>query len=270
MASFPCLGPARALQPNPAPFCAPDRKEPQFYRGLRIGADTQLHDQLLGLIGQILPFPSSGSSPFVIDLGCGEGALAQRLFDQGFRVLAVDKEPEIFRGSGPAFIEADFDRPASAQSALASWSNQADLVLAVEVVEHLRRPYDFLELCFAVCRPGGHLLITTPNVASWWSRIWFLLTGELWGFQTESFADPGHIHPLTHLELGFLLGEVGFEICGWYLGGCLPVIWTYNWKRLLVSLLVLPLRPLMRGPKDGWTICFHARKPAAAEAPSDS
>ncbi|MCS7238366.1 MAG: methyltransferase domain-containing protein [Thermoguttaceae bacterium] len=268
MPSFPPLMPPQYLEPSPSPIVARDKKEPAFYRGLQIGADTHLHDQLMGLIRKIFPSGEAGRAPLALDLGCGEGALAQRLFDEGFQVVAVDKEVGVFRGNGPSFLHVDFDQPTSAQAALAPWNGKADLVVAVEVIEHLRRPYDFLVLCHFLCRPGGHLIITTPNVASWWSRLWFLLTGELWGFQPESLADLGHIHAWSCLELGFVLSEVGFEVRGWYLGGCLPVIWTYNWKRLLASVLMLPLRPLMRGPKDGWVVCFHAQKPLAGGASS--
>ena len=92
------------------------------------------------------------------------------------------------------------------------------------------------------------------------SRFWFFLTGELWGFNPESWSDPGHVHPITPTEMRGLLRENGFECREVMAGGNLPVIWAYNWKRLLVSLLVLPLRLMMRGEKDGWVLCYHARR----------
>jgi SAM-dependent methyltransferase len=255
--------PVKKLEPNPAPLFARDRKVPEYYRGLRAGADTHLHDQIFRLVLRINPPDGAERKPLVLDLGCGEGALAQRLWDAGYFVIGVDKEREAFRGCGPHFIHADFDRPEEAEKALRDWMAKADLVLAVEIIEHLRRGWDFLELCYKLARPGGQLVVTTPNVASWWSRFWFLLRGELWGFGTESWADPGHVHPYTAVELKNLVEEVGFRVCGVYLGGCLPIIWGYNWKRFVASIVMLPLRPFMDQLRDGWVLCIHAEKSGA-------
>jgi len=133
-----------------------------------------------------------------------------------------------------------------------------DLILAVEVIEHLQSPWHFLAACRRLSSNRTQLIVTTPNVGSWWSRLWFLLTGEPWGFSPESWTDPGHIHPLTETEMRGLLSANGFACKSVSLAGNLPIIWAYNWKRLLASLLMLPLRPLMRGEKDGWVLCYHA------------
>jgi SAM-dependent methyltransferase len=260
----------KKLEPNPAPFFAWDRKTPQYYRSLRIGADTHLHEQIFSLIARVIPPENAGRQSLVVDLGCGEGALAQRLWDAGYSVIGVDKQREAFRAWGPRFVFADFDRPEEAEGFLSEWMGKVDLVVAVEIIEHLRRPWEFVQLCHKLARPGGQLVVTTPNVASWWSRLWFLLRGELWGFGFESWHDPGHVHPFTYVELEKLLEEVGFRACGVYLGGCLPVIWGYNWKRFLASLALLPLRPLMGGFRDGWVLCIHAEKPVNGESPNSS
>ena len=56
------------------------------------------------------------------------------------------------------------------------------------------------------------------------------------------------------------LRENGLECLSLAVGGNLPIVWAYNWKRLLISIAMLPLRPIMRGEKDGWVLCYHVKK----------
>ncbi len=247
--------------PNPAPWFGTDRKRPHHYRGLRMKTDTHLHEQLEAMIVKLVPPGSAdGPRPHVLDLGCGEGALSQRLCDLGYEVVSVDVDAAGFKAEGPTFVAVDLNDPSAVQTFLDDYTEKPDLVLAVEVVEHLRNPWDLLAVCRRLCTERTHLIITTPNVASWWSRLWFFRTGDMWGFNPESWASPGHINPITVTEMRGILRESGFECLSVTAGGTLPVIWAYNWKRLLVSILMLPLRFLMRGEKDGWVLCYHARK----------
>jgi SAM-dependent methyltransferase len=223
--------------------------------------DTNLHEQLEGLIVELAPPGASADrKPRVLDLGCGEGALAQRLADLGYDVVAVDCDSAQFRARGPAFVCLDLNDPAAVERFVAEHHGAFDLVLAVEVIEHLRSPWGFVAACSRLCRADSHLVLTTPNVGSWWSRVWFFLTGDLWGFQAESLRDPGHISPLPVTTMKWLFERNGLECVGGMAAGSLPVVWAYNWKRLLLSLVLLPVRWLMRGEKDGWTLCYHARK----------
>jgi SAM-dependent methyltransferase len=243
-----------------APWFGRDPKTPQHYRGLRMMSDTHLHDQLQELIGKIIPPTAvSGRKPMLLDLGCGEGALSQRLFDLGYDVLAVDCDSTQFKALGPTFLCADLNDPQSCERFVAEHSGKFDLILAVEVIEHLHSPWNLIATCRRLCREDTHLILTTPNVGSWWGRLWFFLTGELWSFGQESLDDPGHISPLPAAIMKRLLKENGFECLSVTPGGCLPVVWAYNWKRLLLSLALWPMRCLMRGEKDGWVLCYHAK-----------
>ncbi len=226
--------------------------------------DTHLHEQLETLIGQLVPpGVEGGEKPLVIDLGCGAGAMAQRLFDLGYEVVAADRDRQTFAATGPRFVELDLDDQAAMDRFIEQHAGAARLVLAVEVIEHLHDPWRFLGNCRRLCNANTHLLITTPNVASWWSRLWYVIHGEPWGFGPESWHDPGHINPITATEMQGILRACGFGQVEVYPAGCMPVIWAYNWKRLLASLVMLPLRPVMRGHKDGWVLCFHAVATAA-------
>lgn len=251
--------------PPAAPWFGADRKPPQFYRGLRIKTDTHLHEQLQAWIAEVLPAATPRGKAMVLDLGCGEGALSQRLHDEGYGVVAVDVDAASFKAEGPQFMSADLNDGSAIDRLVGDLAGSFDLVLVVEVIEHLHDPWRLLAACRRLCRPDGHLVLTTPNIGSWWGRFWFLLTGDLWGFGAEGWTDPGHINPLSLTELKGLLNDSGFG-CQWVrAAGSLPVIWAYNWKRLVVSLAMLPLRLVMRGEKDGWVLCLHAT-PSAKNA----
>jgi 2-polyprenyl-3-methyl-5-hydroxy-6-metoxy-1,4-benzoquinol methylase len=222
--------------------------------------DTNLHVQLEAMVARWVPVKSqSGPPPRVLDLGCGQGALAQRLFDLGYEVIGVDRDPVEFKASGPQFIAADLNDPAAVDRLVGRFARSVDLILAIEVIEHLRCPWEFLAVCRQLSGRHTHLLVSSPNVSSWWSRFWFFLTGDLWGFNAESWDDPGHVHAVTVTEMEGMLRENGFECHEIVAAGSLPIIWAYNWKRFMVSLFMLPLRLVMRGHKDGWVLCYHAR-----------
>jgi len=51
-----------------------------------------------------------------------------------------------------------------------------DLVFAGEIVEHLYNPDGLIASCLLALRPGGHLIVTTPNLACFYNRV-FLLMG---------------------------------------------------------------------------------------------
>lgn len=69
-----------------------------------------------------------------------------------------------------------------------------DLVVALEVIEHLESPLGFLRETAKLTRPGGYVVLTTPNVDNFPSRILFGLRGQLRG--ASATDDPGHISPI--------------------------------------------------------------------------
>jgi SAM-dependent methyltransferase len=241
---------------NASPFAsAVDRKPAEFYRGIRVKADLGLHEQVAA---QVMALCADGGE--VLDLGCGEGALSQRLADVGYRVLSVDVEEAVFRASTP-FVRLDFNAQSSMDDFVSTHANRFDVVLGVEVIEHLQDPWRYLRNLTAMARPGGLILVTTPNVTSWYSRIRFLFTGRL-----HQFADSdrlyGHINPVAEDELRYIAASVGLDTLSIKPGGWLPKLWLAGEvRRVGANVLGFILRPLMRGTRDGWCLIAVMRKP---------
>jgi SAM-dependent methyltransferase len=79
---------------------------------------------------------------------------------------------------------------------------QFDLVVSVEVLEHLPAPLTHLREVSRITRPGGLLLLTTPNFNGLSRR----LLGMRW-----RVIDPEHLGYLTPLTVSRLLREVGYR-----------------------------------------------------------
>ena len=93
-----------------------------------------------------------------------------------------------------------------------------DLVTCTEVVEHLENYRRLLREMYRVLKPGGTVIITTPNVLNLQSRFRFLFFG-FWNLfgplpvgRSEAFSTVGHITPVPYFYLAHALAEAGLTV----------------------------------------------------------
>jgi 2-polyprenyl-3-methyl-5-hydroxy-6-metoxy-1,4-benzoquinol methylase len=142
----------------------------------------------------------------ILDLGCGTGAWLERLADNGFENLhGVDADTEQNVGIRATVTQANLDT-AGWEKKLGSY----DLVTAIEVLEHLENPGQFLTQVAHLLNDNGQLLLTTPNVHSVICRLRYLVLGKLKQFDDK--GDPTHIYPVFAENLEKLLLRRGLEI----------------------------------------------------------
>jgi len=102
----------------------------------------------------------------LIDIGCGGGLLAEPMARLGFDVTAIDASAE---NIGTARAHADEQgleigyRAATAEQLLEEGAGPFDVVLAMEVVEHVADPAAFLQTCARLVAPGGVMVTATLN-----------------------------------------------------------------------------------------------------------
>jgi SAM-dependent methyltransferase len=87
-----------------------------------------------------------------------------------------------------------------------------NLVLLLDVIEHLVNPGLALANIAQVLPPNGQLVITTPNPRWSRSRLWALLHGTLSCFTQQDLDSNGHVFPVWPHILEKMLHDSGFEI----------------------------------------------------------
>ena len=231
-------------------------KPDQFYKKLLIKADLGLHEQIAQAIAEKSP---KGSK--VLDFGAGEGALSERLYDMGYRVTAADKDAENFKSKNSEFSLINFDKPNEVDAFVLAHRNKFDIVLGIEVIEHVQDQWKYVRQLMDMTKPGGVVLITTPNTSSWLSRIIFLFTGRFHQF-SDADLSYGHINPISPWQMNLIMKDLGACNIEIRSAGTLPPIYiTRSIKLLLANFLALIFRPFSSGLLDGWCIMVIGQKP---------
>ncbi len=107
--------------------------------------------------------PFAGLS--LVDIGCGGGLLAEPIARQGFTVLGVDASEEsvaIAVAHARTTNSAAIYRCAAVET-LAAEGADFDVVLNMEIVEHIADLPAFLTSCSAILKPGGLMFVATIN-----------------------------------------------------------------------------------------------------------
>ncbi len=109
------------------------------------------------------PFPLAGL--MVLDVGCGAGLLSEPAARLGGTVTGLDPAPGMIEAARRHAAESGLaiDYRAGTVEMLAAEGAQFDLVVAMEVVEHVADVPLFLRACAQVLRPDGLLLLSTIN-----------------------------------------------------------------------------------------------------------
>ncbi|MYV62751.1 methyltransferase domain-containing protein, partial [Streptomyces sp. SID4931] len=112
----------------------------------------------------------------ILDIGCGDGTAAATAapFLAGHRLIGVDWSQDALRRARPRM--GHVVRGELEHGGLPLADGCADAVLFSEILEHLVDPDQALDELRRVLRPGGHLMLSTPNLAAWYNRA-LLLAG---------------------------------------------------------------------------------------------
>jgi 2-polyprenyl-3-methyl-5-hydroxy-6-metoxy-1,4-benzoquinol methylase len=154
----------------------------------------------------------------IIDMGCGDGSATElaALASPGHRIVALDWSAEAVRqvrARGLTVVRA------AAEDSWPIASNTADVVIMSELIEHVIDTDAVLDEAWRVLKPGGSLLLSTPNLAAWYNRA-LLALGVQPVFSEVSlrgvFGRPGtqvagHLHMFTRRALSGLLVARGFS-----------------------------------------------------------
>ena len=153
----------------------------------------------------------------VLDVPAGQGALAKDLEDLGFCVFPADlaRDNMVYRNGRCMQINIDHSLPLRDEA--------FDCIVCVEGIEHVENPFLLIREMARVLKPGGHLIITTPNIMSIKSRLRFLLSSHLDYFKYFGPLPPeakhriagfehAHLTPVSYPQMRYMLEKYGFTV----------------------------------------------------------
>ena len=134
----------------------------------------------------------------VLDVGCGNGEKLKILGDLGWMTEGIDTDEcaaANARGKGltvrtGTLVEQNYPE------------DSFDAVIMIDVIEHARNPRELLGECHRIVKPGGTLIVTTPNAAS--------ISRKLYGSDWRGLEPPRHLVIHTPSALRKISRDAGF------------------------------------------------------------
>jgi 2-polyprenyl-3-methyl-5-hydroxy-6-metoxy-1,4-benzoquinol methylase len=155
----------------------------------------------------VLDWLAEGRGRRLLDVGCADGQLGQRLAERGWRVTGIEAHPD--RAATAAahcerVIVADLDRT------LPALDGSFEAIVYADVLEHLANPLGTLRAINAALAPGGCVVVSIPNVAHLWIRL-SLLFGRF-EYADRGILDRTHLRFFTDRTLRALLADAGLRL----------------------------------------------------------
>ncbi|MEI8410372.1 MULTISPECIES: class I SAM-dependent methyltransferase [unclassified Kribbella] len=151
-------------------------------------------------VKRIASFVPSGR---VLEVGCGYGYFLQCALEAGYDAYGIDLSPAAVkwaaeRHPGRVFCGLLEKVPEIQEQ-------QYDVIFGSHLIEHLTSPGEFLETASRLLRPGGLIVMVTPNIKSLLARV----SGRRW----VSFKIPEHVSYYDPTTITTLLTRAGFTVC---------------------------------------------------------
>jgi ubiquinone/menaquinone biosynthesis C-methylase UbiE len=148
----------------------------------------------------------------VLDAGCGSGVFADMVAKvPGTQVTAVDGNPEAISFAQQQFRRSNLEFRHGLVDELAFEPSSFDRISCLEVIEHVHpeQARAVLRTFHGLLAPGGRLLISTPNMRSYWPALeWALDRLQL----VPTMEDEQHVAGYHPRSLQVLGEEAGFRL----------------------------------------------------------
>ena len=176
----------------------------------------------------------------ILDVACGDGRISRELIKKGHQVYGVDNDPKAIIAAGLNGLDC---RQSDIEHSLPFEDGLFDVVLALDILEHLNDPKKFLMSLKLKLKANGQLIISIPNHFDLRNRIRILAGEGIIHWAHKNFPNANswhypHIRFFRLVELADLLAEVGLYInaaqFNFMAGGLIPRRLTPPFLRIMM------------------------------------
>lgn len=148
----------------------------------------------------------------VLDVGCADGSLGAALKRrQTVSVLGLEGKSEYAetaRSRIDSVLQVHLDDLTAVQAALAG--EQFDCIIVADVLEHLRNPWGLIATISSYLVPGGHMVLSVPNVGHV-DTLWNVFVRGTWPRRPRGLHDETHLQWFAERDLPRLLEAGGLQ-----------------------------------------------------------
>ncbi|MFA6461383.1 MAG: methyltransferase domain-containing protein [Candidatus Woesearchaeota archaeon] len=140
----------------------------------------------------------------ILDIAAGSGAFLSLLNPLRFNRYACELYPRNFLLKDVPCKSVNLN-----QTPFPYKDQEFDMITVIEVIEHLENPWAFVRELHRLVKKEGTLIITTPNVGNWYSRLRYLFNMRFANFFDTKFNKDGfdHITPIFPETMRMLISE---------------------------------------------------------------
>jgi len=150
-----------------------------------------------GLVRRLANIIGDNQSANILEIGCGSGSLLRALQKRGFKNLSgSDFRTSSRQERGIRFVRGDIE-------ARFPYEERFDVIIMINVIEHLLDPVEALRKCRDHLFPGGKIIVMTPNAGS----LALSLFGKYWA----GFHAPRHIFLFNRKSLKKISKDIGLD-----------------------------------------------------------
>jgi 2-polyprenyl-3-methyl-5-hydroxy-6-metoxy-1,4-benzoquinol methylase len=151
-----------------------------------------------GIEGEVL-FLNAQPGGKLLDIGCGSGERMEKMQRLGWTVSGIDFDKKAVEVAKRRGLDV------ACGTIPGTWfpADTFDVVTLSQVIEHVPDPIELLRECQRILKPGGRVVVTTPNTASWGYRLF----KEHW----RGLEPPRHLHLFGPSSIQQTLRKAGFD-----------------------------------------------------------
>ena len=160
-----------------------------------------------------------GEGESILDIGCGNGYLLYQFKNKFSRLVGLEYSAQRLAQARINLADYSFvPVQGSAEDMTLIQTSSIDQIISADTIEHIPDIYAAVAESYRVLKPGGVIVINTPNIAFLKKRL-LLCLGRFpstsqpnEGIGSDILYDGGHLHYFTFRSLRIILQKAGFTI----------------------------------------------------------